>query len=128
MIEEAANHLVSGVTEAAGMLEDIVSSHPGAIHKISQELRQEDGEQTRRMAITILANAFVFQESLAGGPGELADVQSLDGLRGIHGSLSKSIVLDEWRKILLVNYWPIFDISFFGEGESGYRKWMSGSA
>jgi hypothetical protein len=24
--------------------------HPGPIHKISTELRQEDGEQTRRMA------------------------------------------------------------------------------
>src|SRR5271168_1294191 len=60
VIEQAADQLVSGVSDAAGLLEDMSTTNPGAIHKISQELRQEDGEQTRRMAATILANAFVF--------------------------------------------------------------------
>ena len=110
IIEEAASQLVSGVSEAAGLMGDMATSHPGAIHKISEELRQEDGEQTRRMAATILANAFVFQESLAGGPGELASVNSLEQLRGSTG-LTKSAILAEWRKILRVNYWPIFDIA-----------------
>ena len=108
VIDEAANQLVSGVSEAAGLLGDMAKAHPGAIHRICEELRQEDDEQTRRMATTILANAFVFQESLAGGPGELANVRSLDELRG---GLSKSTILAEWRKILKVNYWPIFDIA-----------------
>jgi hypothetical protein len=111
VIKEAANQLVSGVSEAAGLLADMAKAHSGAIHKISEELRQEDSEQTRRMATTILANAFVFQETLAGGPGKLASVKSLDELRGMKGGISKSVVLDEWRKILKVNYWPIFDIA-----------------
>jgi len=111
VIEAAADQLVSGVSEAAGLLEEMASNHLGAIHKISEELRQEDGEQTRRMATTILANAFVFQESLAGGPGELKAVQSLEEMRGASGGLSKSAILAEWRKILKVNYWPIFDIA-----------------
>ncbi len=85
--------------------------HPGAIRKISEELCQEDGEQTRRMATTILANAFMFQESLAGGQDELADVNSLEQLRGSSAGLSKASILAEWRKILEVNYWPIFDIA-----------------
>ena len=68
VIEEAANQLVSGVSEAAGLMEELASAHPSALQKISEELRQEDSEQTRRMAATILANAFVFQETLAGGP------------------------------------------------------------
>ena len=110
IIEAAADELVSGVSEAAGLLEDIASGHAGAIHKISEELRQADGEQTRRMAATILANAFVFQESLAGGPGELQNVKSLEELRG-GGGLTKSAILSEWRRILKVNYWPIFDIA-----------------
>lgn len=110
IIEEAANQLVSGVSEAAGLMGDMATAHPGAIHKISEELRQEDGVQTRRMATTILANAFIFQESLAGGPGELASVNSLEQLRGSTG-LTKSAILAEWRKILRVNYWPIFDIA-----------------
>jgi hypothetical protein len=111
VIEEAADRLVIGVSEAAGLLSDIAAAHPGATKKISEELRQEDGEQTQRMAATILANAFVFQETLAGGAGKLADIMSLDELRGKAGGFSKSAVLSEWRKILTVNYWPIFDIA-----------------
>jgi hypothetical protein len=111
VIEEAADQLVSGVSEAAGLLADMAKDHPGAIQKICEELRQEDDEQTRRMATTILANAFVFQGSLAGGPGDLASVRSLEELCGTSGGLSKSAILIEWRKILKVNYWPIFDIA-----------------
>jgi len=111
VIEKAADELVSGVSDAAGLMGEMATAHSGAIHKISQELRQEDGEQTRRMATTILANAFIFQESLAGGPGELANVESLEQLRSAGGGLAKSAILAEWRKILKVNYWPIFDIA-----------------
>lgn len=110
VIEEAANQLVSGVSEAAGLMEDMANANPGAIHKISKELCQEDGEQTRRMATTILANALVFQETLAGGPGELASVRSLEELQSDSG-LIKSAILAQWRRILRVNYWPIFDIA-----------------
>lgn len=110
VIDKAADELVSGVSEVAGLLGEMVEAHEGAIHKISEELRQEDGEQTRRMAATILADAFIFLESLAGGPGDLAGVASLEQLRG-HGRLSKSGILAEWRKILKINYWPIFDIA-----------------
>lgn len=111
VIEEAANQLVSGVSEAAGLMQEMAKTHSGALHKISGELRQEDSEQTRRMAATILANAFVFQETLANGPGQLGDVKSLDELRGTSGKIRKTAVLSEWRKILKVNYWPIFDIA-----------------
>lgn len=111
VIEDAANELVTGVSEAAGLLEEIGTTNPGSIHQISEELRQEDGDQTRGMATTILANALVFQESLAGGPGDLASVKPIDALRGNDGKLSKSAILTEWRKILAVNYWPIFDIA-----------------
>src|SRR5271155_4030235 len=49
VVEKAADELVAGVSEAAGMMQEMDATHPGAIHKISAELRQEDGEQTRRM-------------------------------------------------------------------------------
>lgn len=111
IVDKAANQLVEGVSEAAGLLKEMAKSQPAAIHEISEELRQEDADQTRRMAATILANAFVFQEILAGGQGELALVKSLEQLRGSDAGLSKSTVLAEWRKILNVNYWPIFDIA-----------------
>ena len=111
VIEKAADQLVTGVSEAAGLLKEMLEEHPGAIRKIGKELRQADSDQTRRMAATILANAFVFQENLAGGQDELASVNSLEQLRGSDSGLTKSAVLAEWRKILQVNYWPIFDIA-----------------
>lgn len=111
VIGEAAEQLEGGVKEAAGLMEEMALSNPGAIHKISEELKQEDGQQTRRMAATILANAFVFHGSLAGGPGDLADVQSLDELRGPGGVITKTVILKQWRQILAINYWPIFDIA-----------------
>ena len=111
VIEKAADQLVAGVNEGAGLLKEMLEQHAGAIHRIGKELRQADSDQTRRMAATILANAFVFQEYLVGGPDELASVNSIEQLRGSDGNLTKSAVLAEWRKILKVNYWPIFDIA-----------------
>ena len=111
VIEKAADQLVAGVSEAADLLKEMLEEHPGAVHKIGEELRQANSDQTRRMAATILANAFVFQENLAGGPDELASVNSLEQLQGSNSGLTKSTVLAEWRKILQVNYWPIFDIA-----------------
>ena len=111
IIDEAAEQLVTGVTLAASLLDEIGKNHPAAIHKMSVELCQEDGVQTRRMAATILANAFIFQETLSGGSGELANVKTIEELRDSTGNLTKTAVLAEWRKILKVNYWPIFDIA-----------------
>lgn len=111
VVEEAANKLVDGVSEAAALLTDMAIAHPGAMKKICEELRQQDGEQTRRMATTILANALVFHESLARGEGGLYDVRTLDELRGKRSGVSKNEMLEDWKRILKVNYWPIFDIA-----------------
>ncbi len=110
VIDQAARCLVEGVSEAANLLGDAATSYSGAIGKIAEELHQEDGEQTRGMATTILADAFVFHQNLAGGPGDLSNIKSLEQLRGGNG-IGKSAILEEWRKILKVNYWPIFDIA-----------------
>ena len=111
VVERAADELVAGVREAAGMMHEMDVTHHGAIHRISEELRQEDGEQTRRMAATIIANAFVFHGSLVGGPGELATIASIEELRDSEGVLKQATILAEWRKILAINFWPIFDIA-----------------
>jgi len=111
VIEQAADSLVSGVSEAAALLSDMASTHPASIKKICAELRQQDGEQTWRMATTILANALVFHESLARGPGALGDVRTLDEITAVGSSAVKSAIIEEWHKILKVNYWPIFDIA-----------------
>jgi hypothetical protein len=111
VVEEAANKLVEGVSEAAAFLEGMAIAHPGAMSKICEELRQQDSEQTRRMAATILANALVFHESLARGEGDLYEVRTLDELRSDRGGVNKGDTLEDWKRILRVNYWPIFDIA-----------------
>ncbi len=111
LIDEAANILEIGVREAAGLLDEITEGRPGVIRRISEELHQQDSQQTRRMAAAVMANAFMFHEALAGGPGELEHVRSLEELRSGPYGLRKSEITAEWRKILKVNYWSIFDIA-----------------
>jgi len=111
VIEQAANKLEDGVNAAAALLADMAIIHPGAMKKICEELRQQDGEQTRRMAMTILANALVFHESLSRGEKELYNVRTLAEHKSTKGGVSQSEILKDWNIILDVNYWPIFDIA-----------------
>jgi hypothetical protein len=111
VIDEAADVLMDGISTAERLLADVAKSHEGAVREIGVLLRQRDGQQTRSMAMAILANALVFHEGLAGGPAGLGQVLSLAQLRGSRAGLSRAAVLGEWRKILAVNYWPIFDIA-----------------
>ena len=111
IIEYAVDQLMDGVREGAGLLEQITRDHVGSRQKISECLHQEDGEQTRRMTAAILINAFTFHDVLAGGHGELADILTVEELRDKYSQLSKSAVLREWRRILLIDYWPIFNVA-----------------
>lgn len=110
IVEQAADRLMTGVQQAAGQLAGIEAKNPAALDRIAEALCQEDAEQTRRMATTILANAFMFHENLAHGPGGLATIRTLDELKSA-GLLTRGAIIDEWRAILNVNYWPIFDIA-----------------
>ncbi|MCY4524968.1 MAG: hypothetical protein OXB89_00025, partial [Anaerolineaceae bacterium] len=75
---------------------------------LSEQLRlEDDGVQTRRMAMAILANALIFQQSLA---------PQLDGIEPpsqLHkqGLLNDAELLRQWRAILAINYWPIFHVA-----------------
>ena len=68
VVEQAANDLVSGVSEAAGLISEISSAHPIVMEQIGEHLKQKADEQTCRMAATILVNAFMFHDTLARGP------------------------------------------------------------
>ena len=69
-------------------------------------LKQPNSEQTLRMAATILINALMFHQNLAGQQG----VRNLDEVAS-NGVLTQGDVLEEWRKILDVNYLSIFKIA-----------------
>ena len=87
----------------------------GAAAMLSEHLRlEDDGLQTRRMAMAILANALIFQQSLA---------PQLDGIEPptrLYNSnrLEQSVVLQHWRAILKINYYPIFQVA------SDILEWM----
>ncbi|MDE2637920.1 MAG: hypothetical protein OXI30_16270 [Chloroflexota bacterium] len=112
IIERAADDFEQGVTQAANLLNDIAKNHPATVQKIADELHQQDSTQTRRMAMVILVNAFIFHEYLAGGHGQLADVRTLSELKYSLAGLRIPAILEDWNRILRVDYFPIFDIAF----------------
>jgi len=126
VVNRAAERLMIGVQQAAGQLAGIETSFPTVLGRIAETLCQEDSEQTRRMAAAILADAFVFHENLAHGPGDLAAIRNLGELRN-SDQLTREHILAEWTAILKVNYWPIFDIAqrIFELVPANYAKAMA---
>ncbi len=110
LIQKGADALESGAADIAAVLDSMATTHAGVMTKISVALKQEANLQTFRMAATILINAFVFQENLAGRSGGLEEVLSLDEMNNGIG-MTKTLVVAEWLKILIINYWPIFGIA-----------------
>ena len=106
LIMKGTMALERGVAAAARLLRSGGGS--GTLEKMALILKQEDGEQTSRMAMAIIANALMFHTAIAGEH----DVATLVELRsGPRGSMSQGRVLTEWARILRINYWPIFKIA-----------------
>lgn len=105
-IEQGAKQLEQCVMETALYLRRRMP--PGLLEKVAGELQQQDGEQTSRMAVAILANAFCFHNAISGQHG----IPPLSGLRDGSGALSRVRLMPCWHRILSeVNYYPIFDIA-----------------
>ena len=98
--------LETGIRQAAARLTNETRERPNVRREIASVLRQEDGEQTMRMAMTILANALTFQSLLAG----FERVPTLAELRH-QGALPKHAVVAAWEAIQQINYAPIFKIA-----------------
>ena len=116
-IEALATELENGVRLAAEEFTrgHIYGSELGA--NIASVLGQSDDAdgQTRRMAMTVIANALVFHESLAEVEFQVTDAESgpKRGVRPIEtfrpgGLFAPGEICLEWERILAVNYWPIF--------------------
>ena len=106
-IDQAADVLQDAVRQASVVLAAV--GRPTQ-QKIADCLHQESGEQTMRMAASVVANAFLFQIAVAASHGtpSIAETQAASGdPRHLH----KDDVLDAWAQILEVNYWPVFDIA-----------------
>ena len=106
IVAQSLDTLERGISETAVQLREATTNRPDINARIAETLCQEDGEQTSRMAMAIIANALTFQSMLAGS----FDIRTIDELRR-QGVIPKAAVLREWERILQINYWPIFHIA-----------------
>jgi len=116
-VEDLAMTLEAGVTRAEGRLTENHPQGSGLGQEIAALLGQSDDEagQTRKMAMTVLADALIFHEALAEAEMQVPNlpeltqrpVRSPQASRS-NGSFNPSSITDEWERILHVNYWPIF--------------------
>jgi len=107
LLAEGTQILEQSIGEASGELRETAGPH--TLEKMAQFLHQEDGEQTSRMAMAIVANALVFHTAIV----EAHNIDTIDELR-IPGrnDVSKSRLLACWQRILDdINYYPIFRIA-----------------
>jgi hypothetical protein len=111
-----ADALELGVNRAETML---TATHPTRSPlglSLAAILGQHDDAagQSRRMAMTVLVDALVFHVALAEAELQVHDPEA--GQRSVmppsefrpHGVFRPTALVDEWQKILVVNYWPIF--------------------
>lgn len=68
---------------------------------------QEHNEQTARMVLTLLANAFLFERAIDG----TVDPNTHQPLPVSSRSDTRAAVSKNWQTILNYNYWPIFQIA-----------------
>lgn len=102
VLDKLAVSLAHCIDDAA---KKIKPSDSAVGENIQTILQQQDGVQTRRMAMLILLNALIFQDMFAGHEG----IRTISGTRA--GGVRKQSFLDEWEKILAINYWPIFSVA-----------------
>ena len=113
-IDKLAVALEDGVKRAAKILADtdVSGEYCDRIGEVLGQSNDRNG-QTRRMAMTVLLNALVFTEALAGTGFRVPDdngnpVRSPDAFWD-GNTLRRRELVREWDAILTRNYWPIFD-------------------
>ena len=108
MIARGLEVLENSVRNATGTLRgQLDRPGGGALAQIAKVLRQEDGEQTTRMAVTIIANALTVHDSVASAHESVPSLAEVaEG-----GLIGKEQTLDAWECILAINYWPIFEVA-----------------
>ena len=107
LLAEGTHILEQSIGEAAEKLRETAGTN--ALAQMANSLHQEDGEQTSRMAMAIVANALVFHTAIVQAHG----IDTIDQLR-IPGrnDVSKRRLLACWQHILdNINYYPIFRIA-----------------
>ena len=106
VVDRSVEILERAISSTAAIIRESTEMWPNLKQNFADLLKQEYSEQTERMAATIMINAMLFHTNLIGHP-KLKDFEELQP----DGYLLKSLVVQEWREILKINYWSIFQIA-----------------
>lgn len=106
-VDKAVGTLQAGIDSAANVLNQLTQTRPDINPAIGKHLNMADVPQMRRMACSIIANAMLFHERLAGRHG----IQLLDQVCGPGISNPRAGILAAWDSILSINYLDIFQIA-----------------
>ena len=109
LVDKGMSILENGVRIATTAIRDAVAlGFADVEQEFGRILNQRGGEQTNRMAMTIIANALTFHATVAGTHGVPPVAQLRDGSR----TSFQMELLFAWRRILdEINYWPIFKVA-----------------
>ncbi len=114
-VDRLADQLEAGVNAAADRYTLAIPYGTPLGARLAELIGQEDDDsgQTRRMAMTIIANALIFHAALAAAQFKIENdgierpVSPVDEFRP-HGDFRPGDLRLEWQRILDRNYWPIF--------------------
>ena len=111
LLDSAVALLEETVNSAAIRLRTALMPHRRAIlEQIADTLHQTEDHQTTCMGVAIIANALLFQTTIAGSRHLLSDgSEYMIPVPEIDDSREK--VRENWDEIIKVNYWPIFAIA-----------------
>ena len=118
LVNSLANTLDEAVQRAEAAFTRKHPRRSGKAKAVADAMGQTDDEggQTRRMAMAVVANAMTFHAILSASGMEVENVKGKVKQRPVrspeeakkHGQFMPSEICDEWERILKVNYWPIF--------------------
>ena len=106
VVQQSVEILQRAISSTAAIIRESTETWPNLKQDFADMLKQDYSVQTERMAATIMINALMFHMNLIGHP-KLKDFEELRP----DGRLLQSLVVQEWREILKINYWSIFDIA-----------------
>ena len=102
IMSKGTSALEDCISAAANIVQCDSSMPVTTQQKLAQLLKQEEGEQTTRMAMAILANAVSFHNTIA----------NKHNIKPLMDLSTQSELGKEWKYILQeINYWPIFFIA-----------------
>ena len=102
-LDEAVDALDEGARRAGSRL----YSSPGTLGRVSKIFGADPGDEAANMAALVIINAMVFQERLASN--EVAFQPVSAAMRD--GRFSRMTLLQVWKHILSIDYYPIFSMA-----------------